>query len=528
MIKLLTLLTALAQGGPSPTPIQNVVTYTVSPDGGALNYYVDVRGSDANTCTSPFTDGGKRGPCRQPQAAVNKIPKFINHNVNVVIDAGSYEPVVIEGFFTKADTSLSLIGPPVPLWITFTPDAGSATGTITSYAGTAFPTMATVTDDLQSWHPRTDTYSFEVIRGRFFCMTSGLQTNSVRVIGDTSPTSLSFPRAFVGNGPDAGDAYRLCTPAALIVNSDGGFTDSAVAFGANSGNFNVTDLEIVSTSGASPMATRGRQVISATQRLGGASTIGFTRVRFQGEALSQASQTGIGSTTLVFTDSSFAGRLDQSNHSSNLNVISAGGSTSTRLSLSGVYFHCQRNCLIGGDGRLGLSAVALDSENVTAGNGPVLSVGIAGGAFTGMANVWVNCISRLFAPSTNSNEEAMSLGQGNFASITTLAIDGCLTGINAGGLGPNNNFIPGATVGAAKPSATISFTNISSYQLSAGYGVRIGRGSTVDFSGATVTFTGVNDGGRDYAFWNEASYTEAQVQALPDKFQCVGNACVYR
>ncbi len=122
---------------PQPSPRADLVTKTAAPaDGGVLILYVDVRGANSNTCSSPFTDGGSTGPCATPQGALNKVPKMLRQQVTVSIDAGSYPGFIVSGFTVDTGAQQTSGGLLIDgVLATSTVTTGTATGTAS--AGTA-------------------------------------------------------------------------------------------------------------------------------------------------------------------------------------------------------------------------------------------------------------------------------------------------------------------------------------------------------------------------------------------------------
>jgi len=200
---LLALLFALAQGGPSSTPVQNVVTYTVSPDGGGLTWYVDVRGNDSNTCRAPFTDGGRNGPCRQPQAAVNKIPKMLRHRVTVSIDAGAYNGFLVNGFsydYGAQQQNGGLLFDGVLADSVLA--SGPATGTATTGSAGSGTTFGTLNLPDAGW-------TVNDLTGRF--ITTATPTNAGFVV--SSNTSDTITVVGTWSAPTASTTFTIQDPA---------------------------------------------------------------------------------------------------------------------------------------------------------------------------------------------------------------------------------------------------------------------------------------------------------------------------
>lgn len=189
------LCSAVAVADPTPAPPQNVIRTTVSPDGGTLFWYVDVRGNDSNTCTAPFTDGGVNGPCRQPQAALNKIPKVLRHGVVVSIDAGTYAGAYVEGFtcdpsYQQASGGLLLDG--LGAMQNSTLATGTATGTATASSAGSGITYGTLTDGAQTWTVNDLTGRFVTAAGTTRVISSNTAT-VITIVGTwTNPGAVPY------------------------------------------------------------------------------------------------------------------------------------------------------------------------------------------------------------------------------------------------------------------------------------------------------------------------------------------------
>lgn len=180
------------------------ITATIVP----MTLYMDPAGSDSNACTN--ADAG----CLTFTGIYSKLPKVIDSAIAVNVAAGNYAfdsrlDGISWGTVASVQTgaaagSITVEGPPMA---TFTPDAGSATGSITAITATVAPLPIT-TDSTQSW-------AVNSLRGRFMTITSGALNGLSRVIvANTATTVTTMP--WGATAPTVGVTYALQTPAAII------------------------------------------------------------------------------------------------------------------------------------------------------------------------------------------------------------------------------------------------------------------------------------------------------------------------
>jgi hypothetical protein len=91
-----------------------------------LTLYVRSTGSDLNNCLTAIT------PCLTIQAAVNKVPRIVNHRVVVDVGAGNFAGATVRGFMLRGYTDVSseyLFTITGADYINFTPVTGTGSGT---------------------------------------------------------------------------------------------------------------------------------------------------------------------------------------------------------------------------------------------------------------------------------------------------------------------------------------------------------------------------------------------------------------
>lgn len=187
----------------------NPVLRTTSP----MVLYVEADGgSDANPCTLA-------APCLTPQRAVNRVPKFIAHDVSILIGNGTYtltQPLTIEGFVSAADTSSADGGAftTIPVFtiagntVALAPTTGTATGTLTGFTASTGSSLAVLTDSSQSW-------TTNALQGHWVTLTSGPSSGQRRVIVENTATTISVHIGFT-SAPTAGNTYSLQTTGAML------------------------------------------------------------------------------------------------------------------------------------------------------------------------------------------------------------------------------------------------------------------------------------------------------------------------
>lgn len=235
------------------------ITLSVNPDGGMT--------SGCLSATSAATD------CRDPQAAIDAIPKGIFHNVKVFVDAGTYTRTWnISGFNSwalDAGTSSGATAPGITIagsssYTTFTPSTGSGTGTATAYTAGSGTTLTVLTDSLQTW-PTDGTLKGHMVK-------TSLSVTTAVFITDNTATTLTLSGA-LGTVVPASTTYQICDPSTKFVPENDSFPFSIKG---NNMNFNMQDVEIQSSSGGAGFLNLYADAQGASTGAG----VTLSRVRF--------------------------------------------------------------------------------------------------------------------------------------------------------------------------------------------------------------------------------------------------------
>jgi hypothetical protein len=164
----------------------------------SLTYYVATTGSDTNDGLTVGT------PLLTIQAAINKIPKIVQHNVTINIAAGTYSgQVFFEGFTIASSAIVTITGGNMT-------SSTLATGTAT---GTVGIVTAATNANLQSFQDLSQTWTPGDLRGRWVSIAG---STAYRIISGNTATSMTL----VGAGTvTAGQTYAIVEPAATITAS---------------------------------------------------------------------------------------------------------------------------------------------------------------------------------------------------------------------------------------------------------------------------------------------------------------------
>lgn len=178
-------------------------------DGGSVRMFVDPLGNDNNTCKAAFTDGGVNGPCRQFQAAVNKVPPNVRHGVVFHAAAGTYNGFYIANFSFNPGYQTTTGGIYVSgAYSTVTGLAsGSATGTATGGSAGSGSTFGTLQDTTQTW-------TVNNLRGFFVFINSGTGALQRRVISSNTGDTITIVGSWTA--PTGTSVYTIQKPSVII------------------------------------------------------------------------------------------------------------------------------------------------------------------------------------------------------------------------------------------------------------------------------------------------------------------------
>lgn len=190
----------------------------------ALTFYVDPTGNDSNPCTSSGASA-----CLTIQAAINKAPKMLRHQVTVNVAAGSYKGFYVSGFTMDPSVQQSNGGILIDGTISnsTTLATGTATGTATSGSTGSGVTFGVLNDTGQAW-------TVNDLRGRFVTITAGTGAGQFFVIDTNTATSLTVAGFF--SAIDATSVYAIQDATSLITTAITGPPSPTAAGTANASN----------------------------------------------------------------------------------------------------------------------------------------------------------------------------------------------------------------------------------------------------------------------------------------------------
>lgn len=149
------------------------ILYGLSITGGEttadMTLYVDqATGSDSNTGLVGF-------PLKTIQAAIDRVPKIVKHNVTINVAAGAYTDDVNIYFEILGSKTVLIQG---TNWTTFTPATGPATGTFTA------------NDSVHTFTLAGATWTVDDLKGKFLKITSGAKSGIRYPIANNTATTI--------------------------------------------------------------------------------------------------------------------------------------------------------------------------------------------------------------------------------------------------------------------------------------------------------------------------------------------------
>lgn len=480
----------------------------------AVTVYISPTGSDSALCTLA-------APCATVNRALAQLPKRLSHNATIEAAAGTYtftSSQLIDGITMAEGVTLTIQGSTA--WAQWTPASGTASGTLTGFSALAFPTRAIFTDAAQAW-PAASLWSAAAlgIRGRFVCMTSGLQSGNKFPIHAASPTTLEVGRtSFTGGNPATGDTYEICTPSTVFVGSITGL----LKVGSGTGTINVADLAVEPSAPNIQGVTLG----GATGGRQGGYVVNFNRVRARsfptgggtGLTLTSNGNYGVGITdSAIIASTGLEGGNDSTAVvvGSNQNALGA-----SRFSFTNVYVRGTRSAITGAHSIITVNGLTVDSENIT--SNVVVSLNKV--EVTSLVNGWVNCYSG--EGSSQSGQSGLAMIGGGRVSVFSLQVKGCQIGVDLGNFGGATQTpqAAGAVFAFSGTTARLDLVNIGQSSPTTGAGVMLGGSAIANLKGGTFSLSTVANGARDVVCPDlTTSFTEAAVQAAGGKFvECQG------
>lgn len=203
---------------------------------GALTYYVETTGNDANACTDVSA------PCLTIDGALGKIPKEIAHPTNVQVGLGNFGAFTMTGFRIRSPSSTTGTANYLAVTGTLTTPTlaqGPTSGTLTAATAASGATFATYTDGAANWAVNAlQGYLLEIISGTGSTVqpTAGIiVANTATVITALGPTAangsgyairdwgsfVTTPATATSNGPPGASTSTEFTYCARIQNNTG-------------------------------------------------------------------------------------------------------------------------------------------------------------------------------------------------------------------------------------------------------------------------------------------------------------------
>ncbi len=431
-----------------------------------ISLFVDPTGNDANACTSTGT-----AACLTIQAALNKSPKLLRHQLTVTVAAGNYAGFTVSGFTMDPSIQKTTGGILIDGVLgNVTPTTGSATGTATAGSAGSGTTYGTLTDSGATW-----TVNDTALVGKLIVITGGTGSGQVKIIVSNTATVLTI--AGTWTAPTGTSTYAIQTPTSIVNSTTPaivvatGTTLSAANvqvfnnnLGGGSSSTNtgliIRNMGIVVANSAQGILTSGSTSTTLLQNVitAGTSTVAMTATQGASLTMAQSSfitlatagPSAVGGGSLVTLNNSYINITTSASNQARLQVTSsqykgAGSSgftvaTGATATLGTSRCDClstaSSSCIFvsGGAGPATTSQInvttGLDVANCTNGansRGGFISFGTSAGAFTGNAlsyaavadyggSVWTPS-----APAITSGTADMLLDGVNTAAFSSLA-----------------------------------------------------------------------------------------------------------
>ncbi len=258
---------------------------------GALTFYVDPTGNDANQCTSTGT-----AACLTIQGAVNKVPKLLQDLITINVAAGSYAGFIVSGFTmnpaVQKTGGIFING----TLATVTPATGPGTGTATAGTAGTNTTYGTLTDSTQTW-------TVNDLRGKWVTITGGTGSGQIKVI--TSNTATAITIAGTWTAPTGTSTYAIQSPASLITSAAPVVVDTAGGTLISAGGFQIAN-NTMGVSGSTPTSilVQNLAVNSSGGRVLGGSFVAFSQVLMSSGTFSFSDGTNVALTSCSVTTTS--------------------------------------------------------------------------------------------------------------------------------------------------------------------------------------------------------------------------------
>lgn len=209
--------------------------------------YVDLTGKDVNP-------GTQAQPYRTIQAALDSLPKTLNHRVTINVGSGNFQGVFIDGFETRipANPNVDYAGLEIRgTMVAASVATGTNSGSITAYSAASGATLAVVTDNTQNW-------TVDDLKGKFLAILSGTGFPGVEIAPPLLPIVANTATTITVLGPATG------VGATYQIQESGTIIDTA--------------LTPASVNNSIPIQTLGKAGIVCGAANRGA-TLGFSRLK---------------------------------------------------------------------------------------------------------------------------------------------------------------------------------------------------------------------------------------------------------
>lgn len=164
----------------------------------ALSLYVDAAtGNDGNPCTLAL-------PCITIQAAFNKVPRYVRHQVRVYISAGTFAGATLVGqsiesnVYPTTGAGISISGTRINATLT----TGPVTGTVTSATQGSGSTFGTLTVTGAGW-------TVNELAGKMLEITGGLAVGNITIIDSNTADVISIVGIFSPSTPNATSTFAI-------------------------------------------------------------------------------------------------------------------------------------------------------------------------------------------------------------------------------------------------------------------------------------------------------------------------------
>lgn len=381
---------------------------------GPIDLFLSPDGGDSSDCSI-------QRPCLTPWGAWSKLPRLVNHNVNISFAAGTYDYTQPDGGSPYTLMSDVTISPQANIRF-FGPVTVLDTGTI-SYDGGTFPGLPILRDLSKNWTANQWKFAF----ARNILLDGGV--GSTQPIISNTNTEIAVSATMVGIVQ--GGTFEIVTPGAVLTRSD--MRGPILGFGRVNGTVLIDDLHIVNSNvsatscstsftcspfyigGVSQTAAPGTQSFSSTSLSTGIFNI--RRSRIQANSL--------GASNVVFVQ----GIQDLNITSSSLVALPAslGGNSSICITASNTNVSAVNNYCSAMRGYVNSSRSG--NTVVSGGISEIENINPSGNALSLLAGSIGSIVShRSICTTLGTNVDSVLVSDSRLL-VSNLAVTNCLRGI---------------------------------------------------------------------------------------------------